>query len=266
MVKTRMQLKGEARAKANVLDVCKTLLTKEGGIKGFYRGIGSALMRQVVYTTMRLGIFYTVLDTAKTKYHKVLNPFEKAIASLTAGAISAFMANPFDLALIRFQADGVLPPAERRNYRNVFNALYRISTQEGFINLWKGATPTIVRAMALNLGMLAPYEECKQRFKKYWGDSKMTYFASSLVAGFLAAFLCLPFDNIKTKVQKMKKLPDGTYPYKGFFDGFKKSIVNEGVSKLWIGFPVFYVRIGGHAMLTLLYSDTFKHYLGGYFK
>eukprot|EP00826_Nyctotherus_ovalis_P046073 TRINITY_DN5164_c0_g1_i10.p1 TRINITY_DN5164_c0_g1~~TRINITY_DN5164_c0_g1_i10.p1 ORF type:complete len:267 (+),score=88.33 TRINITY_DN5164_c0_g1_i10:455-1255(+) len=266
MVKTRMQLKGEAKAKASVIDVCKTLFTKEGGVRAFYRGIGSALMRQVVYTTMRLGIFYTVLDTAKQKRNKALNPFEKGVASITAGAISAFMANPFDLALIRFQADGTLPAAERRNYRNVFHALYRIISQEGVVNLWKGATPTIVRAMALNLGMLTPYEECKQRFKKYWGDTKTTYFAASCVAGFLAAFMCLPFDNVKTKVQKMKRLPDGTYPYKGFFDGFRKSIVNEGVTKLWIGFPVFYVRIGGHAMLTLLFSDTFKYYFGHYFR
>eukprot|EP00826_Nyctotherus_ovalis_P046077 TRINITY_DN5164_c0_g3_i1.p2 TRINITY_DN5164_c0_g3~~TRINITY_DN5164_c0_g3_i1.p2 ORF type:complete len:267 (+),score=85.97 TRINITY_DN5164_c0_g3_i1:389-1189(+) len=266
MVKTRMQLKGEAKARASVVDVCRTLMLKEGGVRAFYRGIGSALMRQVVYTTMRLGIFYTVLDTAKQKYNRALSPFEKGIASLTAGAISAFMANPFDLALIRFQADGALPPAERRNYGNVFSALVRITSQEGFTNLWKGATPTIVRAMALNLGMLAPYEECKQRFKKFWGDSKKTYFASSLVAGFLAAFMCLPFDNVKTKVQKMKKLPDGSYPYRGFFDAFKKSIGREGVTKLWIGFPVFYVRIGGHAMLTLLFSDTFKFYFGHYFK
>lgn len=261
-----MQLKGEARAKASVLDVCRTLMTKEGGIKAFYKGIGSALMRQVVYTTMRLGIFYTALDTAKQRYNKILNPFEKAIASLTAGAISAFLANPFDLALIRFQADGALPPVERRNYKNVFNALGRIVSQEGVGNLWKGATPTIVRAMALNLGMLAPYEECKQRFKKYWGDSRRTYFASSAVAGFLAAFMCLPFDNVKTKVQKMKQLPDRSYPYTGFFDCFKKSILREGISKLWIGFPVFYVRIGGHAMLTLLFSDAFKYYFGHYFK
>ena len=255
-----MQLKGEAKAKASTWETARDLYNKEGGLKGFYKGIGSALMRQVVYTTMRLGIFYTVLDVAKEKYHKTLSPGEKAIASLTAGAISAFMANPFDLALIRFQADGALPPAERRNYKNVFNAISSISSQEGFTNLWKGATPTIVRAMALNLGMLAPYEECKQRLKVYWGESYKTYGAASFVAGFLAAFLCLPFDNVKTKVQKMKAGPDGKTPYAGFFDCFKKSIVREGFTKLWVGFPVFYVRIGGHAMLTLLFSDAFKHY------
>jgi solute carrier family 25 oxoglutarate transporter 11 len=37
---------------------------------------------------------------------------------------------------------------------------------------------------------------------------------SSAAAGFLASFMSLPFDNAKTKMQKMKKLPDGTFPYR----------------------------------------------------
>ena len=223
--------------------------------------IGSALMRQVVYTTMRLGIFYTISDMAKEKYHKVLNPGQKAAASLFAGAVSAFCANPFDLALVRFQADGTLPVNERRNYKNVFSAISRITAEEKFFNLWKGALPSVVRAMALNLGMLAPYEKCKQRLRPVYGDGYKTFLLSSAVAGFLAAFFCLPFDNVKTKVQKMRIGPDGKAPYAGFFDCFAKSIGREGITKLWIGFPVFYVRIGGHAMITLLSADSFKYIL-----
>ena len=74
--------------------------------------------------------------------------------------------------------------------------------------------------------------------------------SSSAIAGFSAAFISLPFDNIKTKVQKMKKKPDGTYPYSGVMDAFKKTISREGVTGLWIGFPTFYVRVAPHAMIV----------------
>jgi solute carrier family 25 oxoglutarate transporter 11 len=47
------------------------------------------------------------------------------------------------------QNDASLPPNERRNYKGVFDAFRRISAEEGFLGLWKGATPTIVRACAL---------------------------------------------------------------------------------------------------------------------
>lgn len=259
-----MQLKSEAKvAKLSNFQTAKDLFMNEGGLKGFYKGIGSALMRQIVYTGLRLGIFYTALDVAKEKWNHPLSASEKALASLCAGGLAAFVATPFDLALIRFQADGTLPVKDRRNYKNWADALSKITKTEGFLNLWKGATPTIVRAMALNLGMLGPYEECKIRLKPYLGNGYSLYIGSSFVAGFLAAFLCLPFDNTKTKIQKMRKGADGKFPYKGFIDCMLKTAKNEGVLRYWVGFSIFYVRIGGHAMLTLLFSDLFKYLILG---
>jgi hypothetical protein len=37
------------------------------------------------------------------------------------------------------------------------------------MNLWKGASPTVVRAMVLNFGMLAPFDEVKERLNSYYG-------------------------------------------------------------------------------------------------
>lgn len=59
------------------------------------------------------------------------------------------------------QADNQLPANERRNYKSVFDAFARISKEEGVLGLWTGATPTIVRAVVLNLAMLATYDEVK---------------------------------------------------------------------------------------------------------
>ena len=89
--------------------------------------------------------------------------------SITAGGIGAVVGNPADLCLIRMQADNTLPPAERRNYKHVGDAMVRVVREEGFLSLWKGAYPTVVRAMALNLGMLAPYDFCKDVFSKTLG-------------------------------------------------------------------------------------------------
>ncbi len=263
MIKTRMQLKSEAKGKLSTLATIKDLYKNEGGIVAFYKGLGSALMRQVIYAALRLGMFYSVVDIAKDKWGKTLNAGEKAVVSLGSGAIAAFVATPFDLALIRFQADGSLPVDQRRNYKNWADALGKIIKSEGFYNLWKGALPTIVRAMAINLGMMAPYEECKQRFKKYFGEGYTTYISASFLAGLLAAFLGLPPDNIKTKIQKMKAGPDGKLPYKGFFDCVSKTYRNEGLPKFWVGFPIFYSRVGIHAMLILLVSDALKYLILG---
>ena len=93
---------------------------------GLYRGLDSAILRQLIYAGVRLGLYKTVEDHYQETYNRKLTFWEKFVASLSTGAIGAFVANPSDLALVRFQADNNLPRNERRNYKNVFDALSRI--------------------------------------------------------------------------------------------------------------------------------------------
>lgn len=105
---------------------------------------------------------------------KPLPLYQKALCGLTAGAIGACVGSPADLALIRMQADATLPPTQRRNYKNAVHALYRIVNDEGVLALWKGAGPTVVRAMALNMGMLASYDQSVEFFRDSLGFSEAT--------------------------------------------------------------------------------------------
>lgn len=83
----------------------------------------------------------------------------KASFGMAAGVCGAFVGTPAEVALIRMTSDGKLPVAERRNYTNVFNALYRIVKEEGIITLWRGAVPTMGRAMVVNAAQLASYSQ-----------------------------------------------------------------------------------------------------------
>jgi len=68
----------------------------------------------------------------------------------------------FQVALIRMTADGRLPEAERRNYKHVGNALMRMAREEGILTLWRGAIPTMGRAMVVNAAQLASYSQAKK--------------------------------------------------------------------------------------------------------
>jgi solute carrier family 25 oxoglutarate transporter 11 len=106
---------------------------------------------------------------------------------MTAGCVGAFVGTPAEVALIRMTADGRLPIgkfisfhvfnyysyhviyrrikiflADRRNYKNVFDALFRIIREEGLFTLWRGAIPTMGRAMVVNAAQLASYSQAKQ--------------------------------------------------------------------------------------------------------
>ena len=265
MIKTQIQLVSESgSSKISPISVAKNFVA-ENGVKALYRGLDSALLRQVLYTTTRFGIFYTLNDYIINKNKgKPANVLQKIGCALTAGGIGAAIANPADLILIRMQADSRLPPEKKRNYTSVFNGIARITKEEGIGALWTGSFPTITRACVLNIFMLAPFEEFKERLKNVIPDTKTRTIVSSCLASFLGSFSALPFDNTKTKIQKMSKLPDGTYPYKGMIDCFFKTIQKEGPTRLWVGFPTFYVRIGPHVVMTLLLNDIFRSFYIGH--
>lgn len=262
MIKVRLQLAGEGQKtgpKPSALGVTRNIIAS-GKFLDLYTGLSAGLLRQAVYTTARLGIFDTFITIAKTRAEEQKRSVsfgERAIAGLSAGGLAAMIGNPADLALIRMQSDGLKPAEARANYRSVIDALTRITRSEGIGALWAGAAPTVVRAMALNLGQLAFFSESKSQLKARtnWSPQTQT-FAASAVAGFFASFLSLPFDFIKTRLQKQQKNPvTGELPYKGVLHCARKVVQEEGWLRFYRGFGTYYVRIAPHAMVTLIVAD-----------
>ncbi|KAJ5495812.1 mitochondrial 2-oxoglutarate/malate carrier protein [Penicillium diatomitis] len=262
MVKVRLQLAGEgARTgpRPSALGITKEIIAS-GKALDLYTGLSAGLLRQAVYTTARLGFFDTFIKKlnkrAEDQGRKVTFA-ERAAAGLSAGGIAAMIGNPADLALVRMQSDGLKAPEARANYRSVFDALVRIPKQEGLAALWSGALPTVVRAMALNMGQLTFFAESKAQLKQHTSLSpQTTTFAASAIAGFFASFLSLPFDFVKTRLQKQQKDPaTGKLPYRGVIDCAKKVVQEEGWLRFYRGFGTYYVRIAPHAMVTLIVAD-----------
>lgn len=256
MVKVRIQL-----GQGSAAHVTKNML-KDEGLRAFYKGLSAGLLRQATYTTARLGTFRVLTNKAVAANDgKPLPLYQKALCGLTAGAIGACVGSPADLALIRMQADATLPAAQKRNYKNAFHALYRIAADEGVLALWKGAGPTVVRAMALNMGMLASYDQSVEFFRDSLGFGEAaTVLGASSISGFFASASSLPFDYVKTKIQKMEPDAEGKYPYKGSLDCTMKTLKSGGPFKFYTGFPVYVIRIAPHAMLTLIFLNQIQKF------
>lgn len=255
-VKVQVQIQGEGKKGNRPSPFAIAGETyKAYGLKRFYAGLDSALLRQATYTTARLGIYKTMMDTFQGDSKAPLPFWKKCVFSLTAGGLGSMVGNPADLALIRMQADHTLPKEQRRHYTGVGNALSRIVKEEGTLALWRGATPTVIRAMALNLGMLGPFDQAKEMLQAQFGSFKGLVVSASFIAAFFACVLSLPFDNVKTKFQRMAKGADGTFPYKNFADCFMKTLSREGFTGFYVGFPTYVTRIAPHVIITLITQD-----------
>jgi len=250
LIKTRMQLSSQSTHK-NSFEVFLNIVKTEG-FKNLYKGLSAGLLRQATYGTARLGSYNTVSQYL-TKDNKPLPFYKKILAGVFAGAFGSIIGNPSEVALIRMTSDNRLPLDERRNYKNVVNALVRIVREEGVVTLWRGCTPTMIRAMILNPAQLASYSQSKQILLTtgYFKDNVTTHFVASLIAGFTATAVSIPADNAKTKIQSMKVI-DGKPEYTGTIDALVKTARSQGIFSLWRGFTPYFLRLGPHTLLFFI--------------
>lgn len=113
-----------------------------------------------------------------------------------------------------------------------------------------GAGPTIIRGLAINIGMLATYDPIKDYGASVLGDTMVNKALAGVLSGVCASTVSLPFDFIKTRLQKMKPNPDGTLPYRSFMHCVSTVAAKEGLLAFYSGYLTFVVRITPHIGLV----------------
>lgn len=267
LAKVRMQLYGQMNP-GKPLPSFPTIISgiaKTDGISALYKGVDAAIGRQMVYGTARIGLHRSFSDKlVEMNDGKPIGFLVKTLSGMASGSIAVCIGTPFDIALVRLQADSMADIKERRNYRNVFDALIRTTKEEGIAALYHGLMPNILRGMSMNVGMLACYDQAKELVSKALDDPLTdgsprlaTKLGSSAIAGFTAAAFSLPFDLMKSRLMVQKPDPiTGVLPYKNLLDCAVKIFKNEGPLGFWGGFSAYYGRCAPHAMIILLSSES----------
>ncbi|CAN4126766.1 unnamed protein product [Withania somnifera] len=213
-------------------------IIQQEGVAALFSGVSATVLRQTLYSTTRMGL-YDMLKQKWTDPNTNNMPLtKKIVAGLIAGGIGAAVGNPADVAMVRMQADGRLPLAERRNYKSVVDAITQMSKSEGVTSLWRGSSLTVNRAMLVTASQLASYDQFKEIIleKGLMKDGLGTHVTASFAAGFVAAVVSNPVDVIKTRVMNMKVGPGMAPPYNGALDCAMKTIKAEGPMALYKGF------------------------------
>lgn len=257
--KVRIQLLGEGTKNTSVAPrpspfiVAKNIATNEG-VTRLWAGLTAGYVRQLSYGMLRLGFFDRLLAFFDSRAKARGTPVtfrERAAASILGGGVAAAIANPAEVALVRMQSDGMKPKAERANYRSAIDALARIARQEGVRGLWSGVYPTTTRAMVANFGQLAFFAESKSQLQK---RTNLPFQALTLtatgIAGFAAAAFSLPFDFLKTRLQR------GGSAYSGVLDCAIKVLKEEGPLRFYRGFGTYWLRMTPHTVITLTVADN----------
>ncbi|XP_048509707.1 mitochondrial 2-oxoglutarate/malate carrier protein-like [Athalia rosae] len=246
VVKIRMQV-----YKTGLVDTTKNTI-KEQGPLGLYTGLSAALLRQITYTTARIGFFNTLSDICEKHLGRLNYPTLVSLGMI-AGMIGALIGTPADVVMVRMIADVHLPPEKRRGYKHAVNGLIRIAKEEGVLRLWTGSIPTTGRAAIANGAQLGTYSRSKM-FLKDSGlleEGLLLQFIASLMSGIVAATASLPIDIAKTRAQNWKE--SGKPPSVGRM--LLMISKGEGPRALWRGFLPYYARIAPNTVITMVCMD-----------
>ncbi|KAK3374947.1 mitochondrial carrier domain-containing protein [Podospora didyma] len=261
-VKIRMQLQGELQDKGHQPHHYRgplhgvSVIVRNEGVRGIYRGLGCAYIYQVLLNGCRLGFYEPMRGTltgliftdSKTQSLGV-NMF----CGAASGILGAMAGSPFFLAKTRLQSfSPFLPVGTQHQYRNAWDGLSRIYKAEGVRGLYRGVGAAMIRTGFGSSVQLPTYFFAKRRLVRHLGmeEGPALHLASSTASGFVVCVVMHPPDTIMSRLYNQ----NGNL-YKGVFDCLAKTIRTEGFLAIYKGFLPHLARILPHTILTLSLAE-----------
>jgi len=168
ITKIRLQVQGETQqlyiAAGKVPPIRQTVIdiVRELGFVGLYRGSAACLLRDVPFS----GIYFPSYAAAKRwlvdeENGGELRPHHLLLAGALAGIPAASLVTPFDVIKTRLQ---VVARSGETTYDGIFDAFSKISREEGYKALFKGALMRVIRSSPQFGVTLMAYEYLHKAF------------------------------------------------------------------------------------------------------
>ncbi|KAI0194786.1 mitochondrial carrier domain-containing protein [Xylaria flabelliformis] len=250
LVKVRLQLRsGDApkNMSGTFMHIVRT-----SGPRGLYDGLTASLLRQMTYSTVRFGVYEDLKRRFTPEGQKPTLPLLIGLSAFS-GLLGGISGNAADVVNVRMQQEAVQPASHKRHYRNGLDGMFKMARTEGLSSWFRGVWPNSTRAALMNASQLASYDTFKVMLMTYTplGDTTMTHFASSLLAGFVATTICSPVDVIKSRVMS-------AHTNKGLLPLITEIYAKEGATWMFKGWVPAFLRLGPQTICTFLFLEAHR--------
>ena len=104
---------------------------KEEGIKGYYKGLPSCLLRDLPFSGLSYGFYQLFADLiAGLRGNRTPDKYERFTAAAFAGITATLLTQPFDIIKIRQQFSHI-SGNQQHEYNGIFDAMRKIYINEG---------------------------------------------------------------------------------------------------------------------------------------
>ncbi|XP_056300560.1 probable mitochondrial glutathione transporter SLC25A40 isoform X2 [Pseudoliparis swirei] len=171
-------------------------IVRHEGVKALWSGLPPTLVMAVPATV----IYFTCYDQLCAALRVRMGDFAQE-APLLAGALarvsSATVISPLELIRTKLQS-------QKQSYRELTDCIRSAVQSEGWLSLWRGLGPTLLRDVPFSAMYWYNYEKGKGWLCERYNTGQPTFtitFISGAVSGSIASIVTLPFDVVKTRRQ-----------------------------------------------------------------
>ncbi|XP_039746903.1 solute carrier family 25 member 35-like isoform X2 [Pararge aegeria] len=267
VVKTRLQLQGELRARSEHTTRYRGIfhglyvISKNDGALALQKGLAPAMVLGFCMNSVRLGMYHIAEVQGWTKTKEGDISIHKTIFwSSASGVVSGLAANPASVVKTRMQAAAHPSIAVGRQhvYNGMIDGIAQIYKVEGIRGFFAGVNATCTRLAIGSAAQLTTFSTVKRALLAhgYWEHSPATLaLAASLASGLVCVLLETPLDVVNTRLYNQGPASNGELLYKGVFDCLRKTYRTEGLHGLYKGIGPLYLRIAPHTTLSLVIWD-----------
>jgi solute carrier family 25 (mitochondrial adenine nucleotide translocator), member 4/5/6/31 len=251
-------ISGEVARYTGIVD-CFTRVSKEQGIKAFWRGNMTNIIRY--FPTQAFNFAFK--DGIKAMFPKADKNTEFAkffminmASGGLAGAGSLLIVYPLDYARTRLASDvGV----GKQQFSGLVDCITKTVKSGGLGALYNGVGVSVVGIIPYR-GVYFGLFDTLSGYNPYQKDQSNVLRASSKFAcaqtsAICAGYASYPFDTVRRRLQMQSEKAQKDWVYQGTADCFKKIVANEGVPALFKGAGANALRTVGAAMVLVLYSE-----------
>ncbi|KAM3961270.1 solute carrier family 25 member 35-like [Aphomia sociella] len=271
VVKTRMQLQGELRAKGQHAVYYKNIphamytMVKHDGLASLQKGLVPALWFQLMVNGVRLGIYqhadnFGLLRDENGKTIFLNSLFFGSLSGMSGG----FVGSPLQLVktqLMSYSSEEIAVGTQHA-HRGLVYALMKIYRKNGLGGLWRGAHGMMIRNSIGSASQISAFAVCKE-----WIDDNNMFQQSKYLSAFVASNIgaivktitLTPMDVIMTRLYNQAVDSEGRgILYSGIVDCARKITKTEGLLAFYKGMGPSYLRQAPHTVLLLVFWDMLK--------
>jgi len=251
-------ISGEVARYTGIVD-CFTRVSKEQGVKAFWRGNFTNIIRY--FPTQAFNFAFK--DSIKAMFPKADKNTEFAkffainmASGGLAGAGSLMIVYPLDYARTRLASD---VGSGKQQFNGLADCLKKTVQSSGIGGLYNGVGVSVVGIIPYRGVYFGLFDTLSGYNPYQTSDNGILRAASKFVcaqfSAIAAGYASYPFDTVRRRLQMQSEKPESEWVYKGTADCFGKIVKEEGTTALFKGAGANALRTVGAALVLVLYSE-----------